>query len=280
MKYYIYKTTNIVNNKIYIGVHKSDDFWKDPYLGSGKHFNNAIIKYGRDKFKKQILYQFNTKEQAYQMQSYIVDKQFVKQKDTYNLKIGGEGGFDHLRGTVTAQDKDGNYIRVHVDDQRYVSGQLVFMCKDKVIVKDQNNIKFSVSITDPRYLSGQLAGVNKGSIIVKDIEGNTFQVDKNDPRYLSGELKFVLSDYHPMAGRVVVKDDLGNVFSVLKNDIRWLSGDLVGINKNRKLVNGHAMGEKNSQYGTRWITNGFENKKIKKTQAIPEQWKPGRIIKK
>ena len=38
-------------------------------------------------------------------------------------------------------------------------------------------------------------------------------------------------------------------------------------------------GEKNSQYGTCWITNGDENKKIKKDSLIPEGWSKGRIIK-
>ena len=39
-------------------------------------------------------------------------------------------------------------------------------------------------------------------------------------------------------------------------------------------------GNKNSQYGTCWITNGFENKKIKKTNTIPNGWYLGRKIKK
>lgn len=39
-------------------------------------------------------------------------------------------------------------------------------------------------------------------------------------------------------------------------------------------------GEKNSQYGTCWITNGYENKKIPKGSSIPDGWKLGRKIKK
>jgi group I intron endonuclease len=37
-------------------------------------------------------------------------------------------------------------------------------------------------------------------------------------------------------------------------------------------------GEKNSQYGTMWITNGLENKKIKKGQEIPKNWRAGRTV--
>jgi hypothetical protein len=43
---------------------------------------------------------------------------------------------------------------------------------------------------------------------------------------------------------------------------------------------GHQQGEKNSNYGTMWITNETENKKIKKTDLVPEGWRTGRKIKK
>ena len=36
------------------------------------------------------------------------------------------------------------------------------------------------------------------------------------------------------------------------------------------------LGIKNSQYGTMWITNGLESKKIKKDEQIPEGWNRGR----
>ena len=41
----------------------------------------------------------------------------------------------------------------------------------------------------------------------------------------------------------------------------------------------HQQGEKNSQYGTMWITNGVESKKIKKDDIMPDGWKKGRKIK-
>jgi hypothetical protein len=42
-----------------------------------------------------------------------------------------------------------------------------------------------------------------------------------------------------------------------------------------KMSNAHK-GNKNSQYGTMWITNRKENKKIKKEDKIPEGWYKGR----
>lgn len=48
----------------------------------------------------------------------------------------------------------------------------------------------------------------------------------------------------------------------------------IGISNSNK-----QSGEKNSQYGTMWITNGLENKKISKTDQIPDGWRCGRKMK-
>jgi len=47
-----------------------------------------------------------------------------------------------------------------------------------------------------------------------------------------------------------------------------------------KLMKEKQSGSKNSQYGTMWITNGSENKKIKNTCTIPEGWYKGRTVRK
>lgn len=44
--YTVYKTTNIINGKYYIGVHKTTNP-NDSYLGSGKAIKEAIKKYGK-----------------------------------------------------------------------------------------------------------------------------------------------------------------------------------------------------------------------------------------
>jgi len=47
MKHYVYKITNNINDKIYIGKHSSKDINRDSYLGSGIAISKAIKKYGR-----------------------------------------------------------------------------------------------------------------------------------------------------------------------------------------------------------------------------------------
>jgi hypothetical protein len=49
------------------------------------------------------------------------------------------------------------------------------------------------------------------------------------------------------------------------------------IEKMKQAAKGRGTGNQNSQYGTCWITNGNLNKKIKKTDPIPEEWYKGRV---
>lgn len=95
-KYYIiYQTTNKINGKIYVGKHKTNDL-NDGYLGSGKHLNNAIAKYGVENFERTILFFCESEDEMNAKEAEIVNKDFVARKDTYNLKVGGDGGWDFI----------------------------------------------------------------------------------------------------------------------------------------------------------------------------------------
>lgn len=90
-KYHVvYKTTNKINGKIYIGFHSTDNI-QDSYLGSGKALKTAIAKYGKEFFIKEILQTFETRDLARKFESELVTTEFVNRKDTYNLTEGGTG---------------------------------------------------------------------------------------------------------------------------------------------------------------------------------------------
>jgi len=92
MSYSVYETTNQVNGKVYRGVHATEnpDIF-DGYLGSGTVLKQAIKKYGKNNFKREILSVHEDFDDAYDEERRIVDKMFVKRDDTYNLVIGGDG---------------------------------------------------------------------------------------------------------------------------------------------------------------------------------------------
>ncbi len=90
--HYIYKTTNIINNKIYIGKHSTSNL-DDEYFGSGSLLKIAIKKYGIENFKKEILRFFDTSEEALAYEKELVTKEFLNSSDTYNLTTGGSGGW-------------------------------------------------------------------------------------------------------------------------------------------------------------------------------------------
>ena len=55
---YIYKTTNIINDKIYIGQTKKTKEFSINYIGSGKLLKEAILEFGKNNFIKEILEDF------------------------------------------------------------------------------------------------------------------------------------------------------------------------------------------------------------------------------
>ena len=88
MFYTVYKITNKLNGKFYIGKHKTQNLYDD-YMGSGKLIKNAIKKYGSENFVKEILEFFNTEEEMNFAERKLV---VIDSKISYNLAPGGYGG--------------------------------------------------------------------------------------------------------------------------------------------------------------------------------------------
>lgn len=90
MLHIIYRTTNKVNGKFYIGKHTTNNL-NDGYLGSGKFLKLAIQKYGKHNFVRETLCILSDEEHAYELEELLIDDDLVLDRNCYNMKVGGKG---------------------------------------------------------------------------------------------------------------------------------------------------------------------------------------------
>jgi hypothetical protein len=90
----VYETENLLNGAKYIGKHSTDNL-DDGYLGSGIAISKDIKEYGKENFKRTILKEFQTEQEAFAYEKELVTKEIVHDSNYYNLVVGGTGfGFE------------------------------------------------------------------------------------------------------------------------------------------------------------------------------------------
>lgn len=114
IKYFVYMHTNKINGKKYVGISK--DYKKRWRGGSGyrsqKKFHSAILKYGWQNFKHQILEKNLTLEEAYKKEI-----EYIKEYDSiyngYNVSIGGQSDvYTNVNGTKSIREQ----IKKNIDN--------------------------------------------------------------------------------------------------------------------------------------------------------------------
>ena len=250
--HYFYKIVNKINNKFYYGIHSTNDL-NDGYMGSGSRLLRDYKIYGKENFVKEIVKYFKTRKQASDYESEVVTESSVLDENCYNMKIGGDYGT--TIGTILVKDKESKFFRVLPNDERLKNGDLIPIAKNMVSVFDVEDEKYKLiekeifSTNKEKYIS-----VSHGTVFVKDKEGKYLRVSLNDERYLNGDLTLL-----------------------------W-EGKKHSEETKKKMSKSHQgkqNGEKNSQYGTCWITKDGINKKIKKSDLdvfVNNGWKRGRIL--
>lgn len=112
MCYIIYKTTNLINEKIYVGQHYTSA--NDGYLGSGKILKRSIRKNGIDNFKREIL-DYCASATVNEKEIYWIDKLSATDINIgYNLTNGGEG----TRGIKRFGKDNSNYKNKWTNEQK------------------------------------------------------------------------------------------------------------------------------------------------------------------
>jgi hypothetical protein len=204
MFYTIYKITNTINGKFYIGKHKTKDL-DDGYMGSGKILKHAISKYGLDNFHKEILHICKDEAHMDLLESILV----VPDAETnYNLCEGGKGGWSFINAQPEIRQK--------------------------------------------RREHGKLRPLEHFKRMGKANANHTSQRMKT--LHAEGKIR-----YDTWKGKKHTDEQKQKLSAVMKEKQK---------------------GSKNSQYGTCWITNGRENKKIKRQDLnawIEQGYRQGRI---
>lgn len=90
----VYKITNLINSKYYIGVHKTSAPL-DNYMGSGPAIKAAIKKYGLSSFKKEILFSYYDEVDAYEKEKELLQSVWHL-SECYNMTEGGIGSWSHI----------------------------------------------------------------------------------------------------------------------------------------------------------------------------------------
>jgi len=96
--HFIYKTTNILTNKYYYGMHSTNNL-TDGYMGSGKRLRRSIIKYGKENHKVEIIEFLSDRKSLVEREKEIVNLNEIAKDDCMNIMVGGQGGLiseEHL----------------------------------------------------------------------------------------------------------------------------------------------------------------------------------------
>lgn len=125
-KYCIYKITNNINGKIYVGQHKlkKNERHRD-YMGSGLAIKEAYKQYGRQNFTKEIIEYIEDDEKheyVSEREIYWIKELNSKYPNGYNISDGGEGGCTKEsanKGAITR--KNNGYIHHSEETKRKIS---------------------------------------------------------------------------------------------------------------------------------------------------------------
>lgn len=92
--HFIYKTTNLINHKYYIGMHSTNNL-NDGYLGSGTRLWRSIQHYGKENFNVEIQEFLPNRESLRNREEELVNEEILKDPFCMNICKGGYGDFDN-----------------------------------------------------------------------------------------------------------------------------------------------------------------------------------------
>lgn len=145
MFYYLYEIKNLINGKVYRGVHKTKKM-DDGYMGSGAAICEAIKTDGLENFSKTILETFESSEEMYRREEELVDADFLARNDVYNKRRGGFGGFDYINkigknGSVEGRCRSGKKAQ---ETRKQLNSHNPEYCKN-IYAKTSTSLKTAIA---------------------------------------------------------------------------------------------------------------------------------------
>lgn len=188
---YVYITTNLINNNVYIGKHKSSCF-DENYIGSGTILNKAIKKYGKNNFSCKILYEANSLEDLNTKEIYFIAlyKKLYKDK-CYNVASGGDGG-DTL-SSKTPEEKEEFIKKMTVINRKRCSSEEF---KNKISVS--NKARYS-NVSEREKQSKKIKEAWSDVELRKNQSKKLkeyYSTHKKDNSYLNKKCVFILNGEH------------------------------------------------------------------------------------
>jgi len=127
---YIYRTTNNVNGKIYIGRRISPRF-QPCYFGSGTVLKHALVKHGKNNFKVEMIAEGETRDELNVMEKNTIAilRESLGIKQLYNVSDGGDGGGGNRGHRMSEENKARFRLlalgRKHTDETRRRISEIV-----------------------------------------------------------------------------------------------------------------------------------------------------------
>lgn len=253
---YVYKVTNKLNGKIYVGARARQELDLN-YYGSGKKIKAIVEELGKNYFDLEVLKWCNTKEELIQEETYWIDKlDSTNSNIGYNIKCIGLSG--RILADLTLAQKQEYY-----EKQSKAQSNRTWIYKGN-IAKRVKNEELEEYLQD-----GWIKGTNSNRKAINK-DGKTKYVEfKNLQHYLDEGWK------------------LGQDEELISSWTQAFRGKHHSEETKRKIGESnsrHQSGEGNSNYGKKWMYN--EDLKISKSVnkenidiLLKEGWQLGRKIK-
>lgn len=242
---YIYKITNVLNSKVYVGKHKYPKAEIDPkYWASGVLINRALKLHGEANFTRKLLATADSKEELNLLESYWISNLDCRAPRGYNLTDGGDG----------APNLD--------EETRYRMGRGHRGIPRSEELKQRTSQTLKGRPHSEEWVAKIAASLAGRKPAKSTVEGNKKR--KRNSRWINNGIEEHMLQFGSSIPEGYMEGRLRNPFPNQR-----------GIPKSSEIVEKISAKKK----GSRWHNNGEIEIMLQSGQEVPEGFSPGRLKK-